>query len=288
MAKEKLTCNYHELSAEYYDLNLAPQGDDEVVIGGGYIHCGPESRVERTGFKYGCIEYITAGEGTLVMQGKKHPLYPGTLFYYGPHTAHKIWTNPENPLVKHYVVFTGATLVEQIRATPLAQEPLHAPYPVRLCNIFENLLESGRTESRHRSELCILLLKQLILHIDESAILPKVSRSPAWQTYLRIREHVEQNFQTLGNLGQVAQECHADKAYLCHLFKRYSNETPLQMLTRLKMRRAADAMLSDPTQAIKQVADEAGYPDPYYFSRVFKRVFGISPEAYIATFRQSS
>lgn len=89
----------------------------------------------------------------------------------------------------------------------------------------------------------------------------------------------------LGSLEQVAQECHADKAYLCHLFKRYTNETPLKMLTRLKMRWAADMMLAEPNKPIKRVADEAGYSDPYYFSRVFKRVFGISPEGYITTFR---
>lgn len=286
MAKTKLICNYDELSAEYYYLNQVPDSSDEaVVIGGGHVECGGGCRIERVGFQYYVIEYITGGEGSLVLEGKTHRLYPGTLFSYGPQVAHKIQTKSDHFLTKKTVVFTGAELVDQLKVTNLLKEPLHALYPVRLCTIFDNLLETGRSESPYRNDLCVLLLKQLLLHICESALLPEVSRSPAWQTYLRVRGHIEQNFLELDSLGQVAQECHVDKSYVCHIFKRYSNETPLRMLTRLRMRRAADRMLADPNLLIKQVAAEAGYLDPCYFSRVFKRIFSISPETYIATFR---
>lgn len=283
---KKYICNYHDLSAENYDLNLASQeGEDAVVVGGACERCGADYRVERAGFKYHVVEFISAGEGTLVLHGKKYSLYPGMLFCFGPRVPHKIMTDPENPLVKHYVMFSGTELVDQLKATNLPKGPRHAPYPLRINAIFENLMATGRTESRRRNEQCILLLKLLLLQIEEFAILPKVSRSPAWQSYLRARDYIEQNFRDLCGLDHVAQECHVSKVYLCQLFKRYAHETPLQMLTHLKMRRAADAMLADPTQPIKLVADEAGYPDPYYFSRVFKRVFGVSPEAYIKTFR---
>jgi AraC-like DNA-binding protein len=48
----------------------------------------------------------------------------------------------------------------------------------------------------------------------------------------------------------------------------------------------AAEMLSGQNLLIKQVAEEAGYPDPYHFSRVFKRVYGIPPEAFIQTVRR--
>ena len=282
----KPSCNYHNVWAECYDLNLVPDpAAAAVVIGGGHVECGSSSRIERTGFKYHVIEFVTDGEGELILGAEKHPLYPGTLFSYGPDVVHEIRTTSAHSLTKHYVMFSGAELVNQLKAANLMAGPLHALYPVRLCTIFESLLEAGRSDRPYRSGLCVLLLKQLLLCIGDSAILPKVSRSPAWQTYLRVKKHIEQNFQSLRSLDQAAQECHINKSYLCHLFKRYSSETPLQMLTRLKMRRAADLMLTDPSLTFKRVAAEAGYPDYCYFSRVFKRVFGISPEAYIATFR---
>jgi AraC-like DNA-binding protein len=67
--------------------------------------------------------------------------------------------------------------------------------------------------------------------------------------------------------------------YLCRLFRRYDNQSPYQYLLRLKMSRAAER-LKQPGALVKQVAEEAGYDDPFHFSRVFASVFGLSPTAF--------
>jgi AraC-like DNA-binding protein len=38
--------------------------------------------------------------------------------------------------------------------------------------------------------------------------------------------------------------------------------------------------LKQPLALIKQVAEEAGFADPFHFSRVFTSVFGLSPTAF--------
>jgi AraC-like DNA-binding protein len=48
---------------------------------------------------------------------------------------------------------------------------------------------------------------------------------------------------------------------------------------RRKMHIAAQ-LLQDPEMAVKQVSSRLGFADPYHFSRSFKRVFGLSPEAF--------
>ena len=67
--------------------------------------------------------------------------------------------------------------------------------------------------------------------------------------------------------------------YLCRLFRRYDQQTPYQYLMRLKMNAAAER-LQDPGALVKQVAAELGFGDPFHFSRVFKSIFGLSPEAF--------
>ena len=47
-------------------------------------------------------------------------------------------------------------------------------------------------------------------------------------------------------------------------------------MARLKLQHAADRLLTSGRQ-VKQVASEIGYADTYYFSRVFRRRFGVSP-----------
>jgi AraC-like DNA-binding protein len=273
-------------TGEYYYLNLTPNKNlKETVVCGGREQCTPDYRLERSGFKFYSVEFVSAGKGTLELRGKSYPLGPGSLFFYGPGISHKIKTDPDAPLLKHFVDFTGTGLSGLIKKTALFHTPLYTTSLLRIRSLFESLLTTGGTESRHRDELCVLLLKQLILCIDETALPHQEVFSPAWQTYLRCRQHIEQSFQTLGSMEQAARNCHLDKAYLCRLFRRYANETPLQLLTRLKMGRAAE-MLSGQNLLIKQVSEAAGYPDPYHFSRVFKRVYGIPPEVFIQTVRR--
>jgi AraC-like DNA-binding protein len=83
----------------------------------------------------------------------------------------------------------------------------------------------------------------------------------------------------LRTLQQIASECHVNNAYLCRLFRRYDNQTPYQYLLRLKMNFAAEC-LRQPGVLVKQVAEEAGFADPFHFSRVFTSVFGLSPVAF--------
>ena len=268
-------------SGEYYYINLTPEkGVSEVVVCGGREQCAAAYRIERSGFKFYSIEFVSSGRGTLTMHGKSYPLRPGAIYCYGPHTPHVITTDPEQTMLKHFVDFTGSALVDLLKSTAFLEgRPLYVSKPFRIRSIFENLISTGNTESRNREALCALLLRQLILQADDCAMEQETAFSPAWQTYLRCRQHIERNFMEIANIAEVAGACHIDKAYLSRLFKRFAEESPLQLLTRLKMGKAAD-LLSNRDLLIKEVAEAVGFPDPYHFSRVFKRVYGIPPETF--------
>ncbi|VGO14344.1 Arabinose operon regulatory protein [Pontiella desulfatans] len=274
-------------SGEYYYLNLTPEKSaKEVVVCGGREQCSPSYRIERNSFRYFSIEFVSSGRGRLTMNGKTYPLRPGAIYCYGPRTKHVIETDPENPMLKHFVDFSGSELVKLMKSTDFSKgEPLFVSRPFRIRSIFENLITTGNTESRNRAALCALLLRQLILQADDYAMEPAAAFSPAWQTYLRCRQYIERNVLELPNIGTAAAACFVDQAYLSRLFKRFAEESPLQLLTRLKMSKAAD-LLSAGDLLIKQVGEEVGFADPYHFSRVFKRVYGIPPETFTQTARR--
>jgi AraC-like DNA-binding protein len=48
---------------------------------------------------------------------------------------------------------------------------------------------------------------------------------------------------------------------------------------RLKMNLAAER-LQQPGTLVKQVAERAGFDDPFHFSRAFKSVFGVAPDIF--------
>jgi AraC-like DNA-binding protein len=275
-------------SGEYYYLNLTPKKDVfEAVVCGGREQCAPSYRIERNSFKFHSIEFVSSGRGTLTLHGKSYPLRPGAIYSYGPRVKHRIETDPERPMLKHFVDFSGSGLVDLLKTTDfLKGSPLYVSRPFRIRSIFENLITTGNTESRNRAALCALLLRQLILYTDDCAMDPDAAFSPAWQTYLRCRQYIERYFLEIPTVHDAAQKCFVDQAYLARLFKRFADESPLQLLTRLKMSRAAD-LLSNRDLLIKQVAEEVGFADPYHFSRVFKRVYGIPPETFTQAARRT-
>ena len=53
----------------------------------------------------------------------------------------------------------------------------------------------------------------------------------------------------------------------------------MDFYTRLKMKEAC-TLLRSTNDYIYQIAQKLGYSDPYYFSRIFKKVIGVSPREY--------
>jgi len=74
--------------------------------------------------------------------------------------------------------------------------------------------------------------------------------------------------------------------YLKRLFKKETGETPLEYLTtkRIEYSKQLLGAKYDSSMSIKEIGSLAGYDDPYYFSRVFKKVTGKSPSAWAYNF----
>ena len=73
--------------------------------------------------------------------------------------------------------------------------------------------------------------------------------------------------------------------YVRKLFKKETGLTPHEYLTAVRMERAGKIILSGVSNrysaySIGQIAEACGYAEPLYFSRVFKKYYGVSPTDY--------
>ena len=212
---------------------------------------------------------------------------PGAIFYYTPTTPHEIITDPRQPLVKYFVDFCGPRFTRPLKQHPLAgHAPCYSASPSRLRDLFTELQQNGRGSGPHAQAVCACLLELLIFQTADHALTRHDTESPAHQTYQRCRELIERRFLEWHTLDDIASTCHVSAPYLCRLFKRYGTESPYQLLTRLKMRHAADR-LNTPAPLIKQTAEATGFTDPYHFSRVFKKVYGVSPKTFLESVHRS-
>lgn len=79
-------------------------------------------------------------------------------------------------------------------------------------------------------------------------------------------------------LEELADTSHMSRATFARLFKQAANATPAEVLTQLRMARAA--RLLDGGQAAGQVGEAVGYQSEAAFNRAFKRQYGVGPGAY--------
>lgn len=70
--------------------------------------------------------------------------------------------------------------------------------------------------------------------------------------------------------------------YVRKLFKKEMGLTPLEYMTRLRMNKAATMLSSQAggDYSVAEIAGLCGYDDALYFSRVFRKFYGMSPSAY--------
>ena len=70
------------------------------------------------------------------------------------------------------------------------------------------------------------------------------------------------------------------------LFKRATGYAPIDYFIRARMQRACELFKTESLR-VKEVAALMGYDDPFYFSRRFKCVIGVAPQAYRSRFAAS-
>lgn len=81
------------------------------------------------------------------------------------------------------------------------------------------------------------------------------------------------------SLSELSKEIGLSSTYFCRLFKQRMDQTPIDYFIRIKIQRACQYLdFSD--LSVQEVSGALGYDDPYYFSRVFKRIMGVSPLQY--------
>ena len=81
------------------------------------------------------------------------------------------------------------------------------------------------------------------------------------------------------NIDDFAESMGYGRTTFYKKVKRLVGVTPNEYIKKLRMNRAVE-LLGDDTLTISQVAYQIGISDPYYFSKMFKSYFGVTPSKY--------
>lgn len=135
-------------------------------------------------------------------------------------------------------------------------------------------LENLRTEKEAR------LLGQLIMHELARIIRGAGTRPGLWSPEIeRAVSYVRENPEKKISAADLARIIPCSPATLTRHFQRHFKMPPTQWIIQYKIRQAA-TLLTTTSLRVGEIAAKVGIEDPYYFSKLFTKITGLSPLQY--------
>jgi len=95
----------------------------------------------------------------------------------------------------------------------------------------------------------------------------------------KAKEYVDEHLLEDITLSKIAAEIHVSQGYLSRIFMKHLGETFSEYVIRNKMN-YAQKMLRFTNKKVYEIAEELGYANSHYFSKLFKEKTGMSPMEY--------
>ncbi|MBU0714478.1 MAG: AraC family transcriptional regulator [Verrucomicrobia bacterium] len=151
--------------------------------------------------------------------------------------------------------------------------------------ILHKLLEELLTlaeDSPGRTDLQRNVSRQRIGYAMLETILTVSTPKPgmfSMRRLLPIIEHLNDNFTARPDLLELLKLSGVSRTHFFRMFKSQTGTTPIEYVKRRRLREAL-LLLQESDLTIAEIGDKVGWPDPFYFSKLFKSEIGIPPSVY--------
>ena len=181
-----------------------------------------------------------------------------------------------NP-VSLFLHFTGPAAAEAMQFVPKLDNMV---YTISERITFESLFKRLNQIHNLKTPLYIpeenSILLQLITILAKSA---ETKEPPTRDDVISAVAYLQEHMPEQIDLHAFADSIHLSYSRLVHLFSEKMGIPPQRYLQRLRLEKAC-ILLRDTSMSISMVAENVGIDDQFYFSRVFRRQYNMSPRSY--------
>jgi len=228
--------------------------------------------------------YCTAGEGWVELDGHKQVRVAAEHLVVIPAgTPHRYGASAHAPWSIHWLHLQGEHAAPLIAMYGLnSAGPIHLP-PRTSSGFLEDFEQCYVSLSQKNYSMPIQvhvsnLIRQLLSRIGIS--ISGSEQDKKKESYLETAiQFMNDRLDDSIKLSELARHTGLSKQHLIYLFNKETGFPPIDFFLRMKMQKAGK-MLTLTDLTIKQIGYALGIVDPYYFSRLFKKIMGVSPAAY--------
>jgi len=248
------------------------------------------------------ISFVYEGRGTETVNKVKHIMQPGTASFLLPHHIHSIHSEIGTPLRLFCCMFDinilyGSPIdlewIRQLLSTG-KDFPSYVDFNPQqaqlLTQIFTDMLQEYRHGEFGSASFIRIKLIEVLLMFSRAqraaaqcaGTLPsKGSRNKIWDMILHLHLHYPEKI----TLEDLAVRFKVTPSYISHSFKKLCGQNFLDYLHSLRVNYAL-SMLATTDMAVVDISVETGFDSFRSFSRVFKKMQGMTPSQYREIQRQ--
>lgn len=267
--------------SQWSQCGLPPLSNLNVFSCGCFVEAW-NHRWERSNHGEGVLVYCTAGRGSYRSEGAEWQVAKGDLLYAPPLSHHAYWADAHEPWTILWMHLSGDALPDYEKILDLRDRgPVrHIGIQPDVISEFERLIGypqasgggPGRWLGIQTAALSVLgRIADLPVNIAEIATEYKVIR----KAMRLMMATLDQSY----DVCRFAREAGYGTRHFNRMFRHVAGMPPSEWFVLRKIERAR-SLLCIPNILIKEVAVQLGYDDPLYFSRVFRRMTGTSPQDY--------
>lgn len=263
-------------------MGVAFNTNIKLLAGGSF--CGDTSWNKKTTSIDNCFKFYALRKGRIrIDSGRSSKELDSNHFYFV--NGYKM---DSQVCLDHFVVDWIHFLPQSLYFNHiLKQTPVVMPLPVddfvsfaSVQKKFKSLFGSKMNEDEKR---IVQLEIQAFIYFLISKVYPQVIANHSGSDEIdRLKpalDFIAENYKNPVSLKDIADQCCLSSTYFHRLFSAYLKLTPANYIQNLRMDEAV-RQLAYTSQAVKTIAFNVGYDDEAYFSRVFSKVYGVSPGKY--------
>jgi len=222
-------------------------------------------------FKFYGISHILKNEGWYWNGKKKERIKEGDCVITTPGFIQDYYS--ETSIVEDSVCFTGPLADNLFKCGVLKDGVYHLGRGRYLLPMFE-LIDDPAHDAQIKLNLSLIKLVSSI-YLDSRR--ECLSNNHPQLDYLI--DAINLNPEKWWTTKEMSEICRLSESQFRVLFRRRTGMKPKEYIDRIKIQRASK-MLADTNFSIRSIAESIGYRDVYHFSRRFKQLAGVSPNAY--------
>lgn len=243
-------------------------------------------RERKTGAQQYIFLYCTEGKGYVDISTNQFELLPNTYIIIPKNVAHHYRTSESDPWSIYWIHFTGdnADLLYERYAKDIAPQIQSIAYDEQRTeqfNLMLSLLENNYS-TRNIELTNIKLLQFLSSFIYHEEMYPSHYSVDQIGTSINF---MKENLTKTYTIQELAIHSKYSVSHYSDLFKKKTGCSPMQYFNQLKVQKSCQYLYFTDMN-IKEICVKIGFDDPYYFSRLFKKLMGTSPAKYRSTYKK--